>query len=61
LSPSPRLWLRVAAHNGRAIHLYATFGFVHETTLAAAGRLPNGQTVDHMVMARPIVPEAPPQ
>ena len=58
LSPSPRLWLRVAAHNERAIGLYTAFGFSHETTVAAAGRLPNGQVVDLMVMARPIAPEA---
>lgn len=61
LSPSPRLWLRVAAHNERAIHLYTAFGFSHETTVAAAGRLPNGQVVDLMVMARPLAPEALPQ
>jgi len=61
LSPSPRLWLRVAAHNDRAIRLYAAFGFLHETTLANAGKLPIGRTVDLMVMARPIGPEAPPQ
>jgi L-amino acid N-acyltransferase YncA len=61
LSPSPRIWLRVASHNERAIHLYNAFGFVHETTMAADGRLPNGQTVDLMVMARPIASEIPPQ
>ena len=61
LSASPRLWLRVAAHNDRAIRLYVAFGFVHETTLAAAGKLPNGQAVDLMVMARPIIPKASPQ
>lgn len=52
LSPVPRIWLRVAAHNDRAIHLYMSFGFVHEVTMAAAGRLPNGQVVDLMVMVR---------
>jgi GNAT superfamily N-acetyltransferase len=61
LGSSPRLWLRVASHNDRAIHLYTAFGFVHEATLAAAGRLPNGQTVDLMIMARPIIPDVRPQ
>lgn len=54
LSPSSRLWLRVAAHNARAIRLYTAFGFAHEATFAAAGRLPNGQVVDLLVMARGI-------
>jgi ribosomal protein S18 acetylase RimI-like enzyme len=57
LSSSPRLWLRVAAHNQRAIHLYTDLGFLHEATLAAAGKLPNGLAVDLMVMGRPIVLE----
>lgn len=58
LSPLPRLWLRVAAHNERAIRLYASSGFSHESTLPAAGTLPNGQVIDLMVMARPIDREA---
>lgn len=61
LCPSPRLWLRVAAHNERAIRLYTALGFAHEATLAAAGRLPNGVVVDLMVMVRTIAPKADPE
>lgn len=52
LSATPRIWLRVAAHNDRAIRLYTAFGFSHELTLAAAGRLPNGQAVDLLFMGK---------
>ena len=46
-----RVWLRVAAHNARAIGLYRSFGFEEEDRLPAAGTLPNGQVSDLVVMA----------
>jgi RimJ/RimL family protein N-acetyltransferase len=41
-----RLWLRVAASNSRARHVYERNGFVLETVLKNGGTLPSGEQVD---------------
>lgn len=60
LGRSDRIWLRVAAHNERAIRLYHSFGFAEEGRLDCAGTLPDGRIVDLIVMARSIREHATP-
>jgi diamine N-acetyltransferase len=52
IAAASRVWLCVAAHNGRAIRLYQSFGFTETDRQLAAGTLPNGQLTDLIVMTR---------
>lgn len=45
-----RLWLDVARHNARARHVYGKLGFVEEGVHGGEHRLPDGGTVELVVM-----------
>jgi RimJ/RimL family protein N-acetyltransferase len=55
-----KIELRVRAGNDAALALYRKFGFVEEGRLRGRIRLPDGNTVDDICMARLIVPERRP-
>jgi RimJ/RimL family protein N-acetyltransferase len=46
-----KFWLRVAPYNERAIRLYRHCGFQDEKLLPKAGRRPDGQQIDLLLMS----------